>query len=887
MPINNSHINYIVKDLNSRGLVYEPLLEDLLDHIYCGVESRMNKGMRFLDAYNAVLTEHFSNEEIIKIQKQTLQEVNKNSIIMIRNYIKIAFRNLRRHGFYSIINVTGLAVGIACCLMIVLFVQDELSYDKHHEKADRIYRVAADINIGGTHHQMATSPTPMAKTMVTDYPIVEMAGRFGWSGSYLVKREGDNIKESKVVYADNSILQIFTIPFIEGDSRRALEKPNSLVLSQSAAQRHFGDESPIGKQLTLQNRDLFQVTGVYEDMPKNSHFHFDFMLSMEGLDEAKSTSWLGNNYQTYFQLSESANIEEFGSSFAEMVNTYTYPQAEALLGTSLEDYKKSGQWVRYYAQPLPAIHLNSNLTWELEPNGDIKYVYIFSAIAMIIMIIACINFMNLSTARSANRAKEVGIRKVLGSYRSHLIKQFLTESILLSFLAMIIAIVLTSLALSSFNQLANKSLVIPFSEPMFWVSVSSAILLIGFVAGVYPSFFLSGFRPAQVLKGTLALGAKSGWLRSTLVVVQFCVSIFLIVGTLVINRQLNFIQNTKVGFDKEQVIIIENAYALDGNLEAYRNSLLQNANIVSATISSFLPVSSARSDSDFFPEGQSPDLNNSVSMQNWAIDYDYVETMGMEIIEGRNFSLDFPSDSSGIILNERAAELFGISDDPLGKRVFVIGDDSDFIYFEVVGIVKNFNYESLKKNIGALSFSLRESRGYISFRIDTENMPIMISALESKWKELGPGQPFQYSFLDDRFAKMYDAEQRVGNIAFTFSILAIFVACLGLFGLAAFTAQQRTKEIGVRKVLGASVSSILMLLSMEFGKLILIALVFAIPISWYFMDSWLQDFYYRINLGPGIFLYAGIITFVIAWLSMSWQSVKAAMGNPIDALKDE
>ncbi len=891
MALNGSNISYIINDLYRRGLVYEPLKDELLDHICCKIEEKMEGGRKFGDAYKEVLKEHFNQQELTNIQSITLDEINTKPRIMLRNYLKTAYRNLSKHRFYSIINITGLAVGITSCLLIVLFVVDELSYDKFHEKSDRIYRIEGDIMFGGNHMEMPVAPAPMAQTMMADYQEVEIAGRFRRIGSHLFKKEINNIKEDNVSFADNNIFEIFSIPFIYGDKATALEKPNTMVISKTVAEKHFGSENPVGQQMTMDNEDLYEITGVYEDLPVNSHFHLDVMLSMEGNEDAKNTIWLSNNYFTYFVLREDADPEEFQGKMVEMVNTYVFPQAEQLLNITMDDFLASGQWVRFNIRPLTDIHLYSNLGFEFEPPGDIKYVYIFSAIATIILLIALINFMNLSTARSANRAKEVGVRKVLGSYRSHLIKQFLTESILLSMLGMTIALVLAVLALPYFNQLANKSLSIPFSSPVFLVGIIVGAIVIGILAGIYPSFFLSAFRPAAVLKGKLNLGVKSGWLRSTLVVIQFAASIILIVGTLVIYRQLNFIQNKKLGFDKEQVLLVEDVYALDNNLDAFKNQILQNSNVLSATITSFLPVSSSRSDSGFWPEGEQPDELNSVSMQIWSVDHEYIPTMGMEIKEGRNFSVDFPSDSTGIIINERAAQLFGY-ENPIGKKVFTFdsfGPDNNpsMISYEIVGVVKNFNFESLHENIGALSMYLNSSRRYACFRTNTDDVTAVLSEIEARWKELGPGQPFKYSFLDERFAQMYDAEQRVGSIAMAFSFLAIFVASLGLFGLAAFTAEQRTKEIGVRKVMGASVSSIVALLSKEFGKLILIALVFAIPISWYFMNGWLQDFHFRINIGPGVFLTAAGITLLIAWLTMSWQSIRAAIANPVDSLKDE
>lgn len=891
MGLNSAHIQYIIDDLYRRGLVYEPLKDELVDHISCAVEDLMADGRRFREAYDMVLRRQFKPAELTRLQTRTLTEINQKPKIMIRNYLKTAYRNLVKHKFYSLINVTGLAVGITSCLLIVLFVLDELSYDQHHTDADRIYRVTANINFGGNHMLMNVTPAPMAEALMADYPEVEVAGRFRMVGSYLAKEEDQNVSIENVVFADQEVLEIFTIPFVYGDPATALTNPNTLIMSSTAAHSIFGEGNPVGKQVTLNNTDMYEVAGVYEDMPPNSHFHLNMMLSMEGLEDAQSTVWLSNNYQTYFKLQANSAAAGFEEKLEEMVGLYLFPQAEQFLQISREDFEASGQWARYHVMPLTDIHLNSQLGIEFEPNGDITYVYIFSAIALVILVIACINFMNLSTARSANRAKEVGVRKVLGSYRSHLIKQFLTESILLTTLGMIIALLLATLTLPFFNALANKSLVLPFANPRFLISLIAGVLVIGVAAGVYPSFFLSAFRPAAVLKGRLNLGARSGWLRSTLVVMQFIASIFLIVGTIVIYRQLNFIQNKKLGFDKEQIIVVEDIHALEPNVESFKNTLLQNTAVKSATVSGFLPVAGSwRSDSGFWPEGESPDETNSVSMQIWTVDYDYIPTLDIEVIDGRNFSRDFPTDTAGIILNERAVELFGY-ENPVGRQVYTFstfgGQGQEMIPLEILGVVKDFHYESMRSNIDALSFVVGNSSGNLSLKVNTEDLPALISSIESEWKKVGPGQPFSYSFLDDRFDLMYDAEQRVGKIAFTFAGFAIFIASLGLFGLAAFTAEQRTKEIGVRKVMGASVSSIIMLLSKEFGKLILIAFVVAIPLSWVFMNNWLQDFYFRINLGPGVFIIAGLITLLIAWVTMSWQSVRAAVANPIDSLRNE
>lgn len=807
---------------------------------------------------------------------------------MFRNYFKTALRNIFRHKGYSVINMTGLAIGLACSLLILIYIQDELSYDAYNEKADRIYRVAGAIMFGGRDFKLATVPAPMAKTLVNDYPEVENAVRFRDAGSRVVSYGENNFKERALIFSDPEFFELFAIPLLAGDPEIALKKPYTIILSKKTAQKYFGQENPVGKVLKLDNEDDYMVTGIFDNIPHNSHFHFDLIASMASLDESRSPIWLNNNFNTYILLNKHAHPNSLEAKFPELIKKYMAPQVEQALGKSLDELVKSGSAnVSFYLQPLRDIHLHSGLEGELEPNSDIKYVYIFSAIALFILILAAINFMNLSTARSAGRAKEVGIRKVMGSPRSSLIKQFLGESLLLSFISMFIAALLVILAIPYFNNLAGKVFEAAdfFNGEMILLTVVIT-LLTGFLAGVYPAFFISAFKPINVLTGELKSGVKSGFLRRTLVVFQFAVSIILIIGTLVVMNQLHYIQNKDLGYDKEQVLILQDTHLLGSQAETFKNEMLKHPQVQYASISSFLPVPSSRSLISLFPEGKLGS-KDSTSMQNWIVDYDYIKTLGMKIVKGRNFSRDFSTDTSAVIINQKAAEQFGWNE-PIDKKVGkIVSDKGDVKMYTVIGVVENFHFDSLKNNIGPLAMFLGESTKMISFRINAEDIPGTIDLLRDKWKTFLPHQSFEYYFLDEKFAETYRAEQRIGKIFGTFTVLAILISSLGLFGLAAFIAEQRTKEIGIRKVLGAAVSSIIGLLSREFVILVGIANIIAWPIAYFIMNKWLQDFAYKAPLSIWLFLAAGITAVIIALLTTTFQAIKAALSDPIKSLRYE
>ena len=807
---------------------------------------------------------------------------------MLRNYFKIAFRNLVNNKGFSAINILGLAVGIACCLLIMLYVTDELSFDRYHQKADRIYRLNLGIKFGGTEQQVATTSDMLGPTLKKDYPQVENYVRLYDAGSSLVKQSGtlDNIKEAKILFADSSIFEIFTFPLVAGNPKTVLTAPNTVVLSESAAKRHFANQNPIGKMLNLDNKKEYQITGIMKDIPENSHFKSDFFVSMKSIDYDWN-SVLSNNFQTYILIDKNANPKDFDGYFSQVVQKYVSPALFKVMGSTLEQFEKSGSYYRYSMIPVTDIHLKSKSKNELGINGDIQYVYIFSVVALFVLLIACINFMNLSTARSSKRAKEVGVRKVLGSLRFQLMFQFFAECILLSFIALFVALGFVYILLPFFNEIAAKNLSISnlFSEKFFFL-VALLPILVGILAGVYPAIFLSSFTPIKVLKGNLNL--KGGSLRNVLVVFQFATSIILIIGTVVIYRQINFIQQKNLGYNKDQILVINDAYALDKKAITFKEEVLKLKGVESGTLSGYLPTPSNRNSTVMFPEGQI-DQTKGISIGNWYVDYDYINTLGMKITKGRNFSKEYGTDSTGVILNETAAKLFGFRE-PLNKKIVLMTDSQGekTKTFKVVGVVKDFHFESLKSDIGALCLFLDSSTGNVSFRLNAQNdVPNTIKQIEAKWNELAPGQPFSYGFMDDSFNNVYKAEQRIGKIALAFAFFTILVACLGLFGLVTFVAEQRIKEIGIRKVLGASVPSIVRLLSTSFIKLVVVSILLASPVAYFVMNRWLQDFVFRINIEWWYFVVAGIMAITIALLTVSYQAIRAALMNPVKSLKSE
>jgi putative ABC transport system permease protein len=807
---------------------------------------------------------------------------------MFKNYLKIAFRNLWKNKGFSAINIFGLASGLAICLLILFYVNNKLGYDRYNTKANRIYRIDGDLQFGGNHFVLAQVPDPMGAALKQDFPQVEQYVRFRGHGGIMVKKGNQNIEEDKVIYTDSTLFSVFTLPMIQGDPATALTQPNSVVITESTAQKYFNSTDVVGKTLTIGDTGNYKITGVIKDVPKQSHFHYDFFISMYGqLSPYEMNQWTSNNFNTYIVLKKGADPEALSSQLNGFVMKYVAPVFQSMNITP-EQFAKQGNYLHYTLTPLEKIHLYSNKSGELEANGNIQYVYIFSLIAFFILLIACVNFMNLSTARSANRAKEVGVRKVLGSMRKNLVTQFLSESILISFISLVVALVIAALLLPYFNQLSGKDMTLDlFLRPWLLPAAVLLMMVVGLIAGSYPAFYLSSFKPVQVLKGKLAKGFKSSWLRSGLVVFQFCISIILVIGTLVIYQQLNYIRNKDIGFDRSHVLIIKNTDVLGKQAKVFADEVKKLNGVENATMSGYLPTAGWRSDSPLFPDVNA-DVKSAVSTQIWKVDENYIPTLGMKMVKGRNFSTDFPTDSSAIIINEAAAKLFGFTD-PLNKALYYMNDfpKKDLTKYHIIGVVKNFNFNTLREEVTPLCFLYQSQNGSVAFRIHSANIPNLVSMIQDKFKSLAPEQPFSYSFMDDDFNKIYSNEQRMGGISITFSVLAILIACLGLLGLITFAAEQRAKEIGVRKVLGANAGDIVSMLSKDFLKLVLVASLIAIPIAWLAMNKWLQGFAYRINISWWILAIAALLAVLIALATIFYQAIKAAVANPVDSLRSE
>jgi len=808
---------------------------------------------------------------------------------MFKNYLLIAWRNLKNNKAFSFINISGLAIGLATCLLILLYVADELSYDRYNEKADRIYRVDGNMHFGGNTWILATVPEPMGAALKRDYPDVEQEVRFRQYGGMLVKKGQQNLQENKVIFADSTLFDVFTLPMIQGDPKHALVDPKSVVITESTARKYFNSTDVVGQYLVVNDTANLKVTGVIKDIPKQSHFDFDFFISAnKSIQNWELDDWLSNNFNTYIVLRKGADPRKFEARFPQIVDKYVGPKAQATMHVDMDQFYKSGNYVKYSLTPLVDIHLHSNKSSELGANGSMQFVYIFSTIAVFILLIACINFMNLSTARSAGRAKEVGVRKVLGSTRKGLIRQFLIESMMVCFISLLLAVVIAISALPFFNQLAFKELNPSlFGRPSLIAALLGLTIIVGFLAGSYPAIFLSKFRPVQVLKGKLAAGFRSGWLRSGLVVFQFSISVGLMVGTIVIYRQLNYIRSKNIGFDREQVLVLQNTNALKRETAAFREDILKINGVQSATMSGFLPTSSWRSDYPLFKDA-SGDASKAASMQVWDVDENYIPTLGMKMVQGRNFSRDYPTDSTGIIINESAARLLGWRD-AVNKDLYALDNfpKPDLTRLHVLGVVKDFNFNSLREEVTPLAIRWRRENSRIAARISTQNTASLIGQIESKWKVMAPGQPFNYSFMNEDFNNLYRTEQETGKLCITFAGLAIFIACLGLLGLAMFTAEQRTREIGIRKVLGASVSGILSLLTRDFLKLVFIAILVASPLAWYFMHKWLENFAYRTDINWTVFALATGAALLTALGTISLQAIKAALANPVKSLRTE
>ncbi len=811
---------------------------------------------------------------------------------MIKNYSKIAWRNLVKHKLYSAIKIGGFAFSIAACILIGLYIIHEISYDKSYPDSDRLYRAVGQFSVDGSVIQGIAFEAPFAAAMKADFGEIEQAGRllpnplFG-AGSNQVSTgdHPESLHEEGIVFIDQELLDMLQLPMDHGERQRALSEPNAVVLTATKARKYFAEENPIDKVLYLNNDKSrpYTVKGVVADIPTNSHLYgYDFFLNLTQYDGDR-TNWLAGNYVTYFKIRPGTDSRQLAAKITENVlENYKIPAMRAD-GRQIPEFLKTA---RIILQPLPAVHLHSYDIRDYNDagaKGDIRFVWLFGGIAVFILLIACINFINLSTAKSASRAKEVGLRKVVGSYRRSLVVQFLIESMLYILLSIGLGVLLAWLLLPLFNQLANKQLIFPWTNVWLLPASLLSTIGIGLLAGFYPAAYLSGFQPISVLKGQLKRGAKNPVLRNGLVVFQFTTSIILIVGTLIINSQMHFILNRKIGFDKDQVMVIQATHTLGDRVATLKDEIGNIPSVQHVSISDYLPVivdGAKRNGNPFWKTGRINE-DPSVGGQFWIVDEDYIPTLGIQLHEGRNFNKELATDSEAAIINQSLAKSLQL-DNPIGVQLTNGGRN-----ITVIGVVEDFNFESMKDEVGGLCMVLGNSPGMMAVKIGGPDLLATIDAITAMWAAFSPEQTIRFTFLDDSFANMYAEVRRIGTIFTYFAALAIVIACLGLFGLAAFTTEQRNKEIGIRKVLGASVAGIVRMISSNFVKLVLISIFIASPIAWWAMNKWLEDFAYRIDIQWWVFAVAGLAAVVIALLTVSWQAIRAATANPVDSLRDE
>ena len=802
---------------------------------------------------------------------------------MIKNYFKIAWRSLSKQKGFSFINIFGLATGMACSLLIFLFVKDETSYDRFHHDAGQIYRVVKDfVNDDGSRLPDATTPPALAPAMQKDIPEVAITTRVfpGWGANFLIKYGDKKINEDKLYRVDSSFFDVFTFPFVHGNAKDAFKEVQSIVLTESSAKRYFGNDNPVGKTLQIDRLGNLMVTGVIKDVPHASHFHFDFLISTRKFGGNIDADWGFYNFYTYAKLKPNSNITAFTKKVQDVYKSNTTDGANI-----------------FYVQPLTDIHLTSNLKWELEPNSDKLYVYVFTIIGIFILLIAGINYVNLATAKASVRAKEIGVRKVTGALRSSLIGQFLVESVITCLLAAVLAVIFAQLLLPVANALTLKQLTV-IGNPRVLGYMLVGVLLLGMIAGFFPAIYLSSFKPIAVLKGLKVSEKGTLSLRKTLVVVQFTISIVLIIGVLIISQQMRYLQSAKLGLNKEQVMVVKNADAMTAaERNVFQSTLLQIQEVKKVATSDGVVGGQNWTNSMSVKGSQNSQLVNFLT-----VSYDFLDVLGIEMKEGRSFSSQFPADTlnngtpggpleqtiGSIILNETAVKDLGVTAPAVGKQILWDSDADTMYYVTIVGVAKDFHFTSLRNEIKPFAFVNNSNRAAnFTIKLSIDNVQSSLAQIENTWKKFLAERAFEYYFLDETYAKLYQSEERFQKVFISLVILGIIIACLGLLGLATFAAQQRVKEIGVRKVLGASVPHVVALLSKDFLKLVLIALVLAIPIAWYLMNEWLKDFAYRVNIEWWIFIVAAIIAVIIAFITISTQAIKAAIANPVKSLRTE
>jgi putative ABC transport system permease protein len=800
---------------------------------------------------------------------------------MFKNYFKIAIRNLGKHKGYSFINIAGLAIGIACCIFILLYVKNELNYDRFNENADRIFRINTDFIEQGKSQRFEVTSAPIGPALKQDYPEIIDQVRISKRDKILIKSGDKSFYEDEFFFADPSFFKIFSFNLIHGSKSTALVDINSIVLDKNSAIKYFGNENPVGKILSVElRRELkdFKVTGVMDELHEPSHITPHFIIPFKNIGEASLNGWWSFGYNTYLLLDKETTTGVLESKFPAFIDTYL-PKLEWI-----SDIPKLS------LQPLTDIHLHSDFLTEEGDMSPMTSIYLFLVLAFFIISIASINFMNLSTARSQGRAKEVGVRKVVGAARLQLVKQFLSESFIMAFISLGAAILLVELLIPFFNNLTEKTLSIDYQTDIIALSGFLVIaVFVGLVSGIYPAFFLSKFNTVEVLKGKSAVKTGGAFLRKSLVIAQYAISVILILGTILVYSQLEFIKNKELGFDKENVIIIQDrSRSLIKSGESFKSDLLSIPGVINATYAFSFPSDEEWWSTRVILEGENPEDRS--GFYTFQTDFDFFKTLKAEFSAGRDFDKSYSTDSSKFIINESAVKEFGWSSpaEAIGKRISWLGHGPENPKTgEIIGVTKNFNFKSLHENVEPAIFHIMEGYELIALRISPNSVKNVISKLEKIVKQYDNVHPFEFSFLDDNINRQYESTEQLGNIFTTFSILAIFIACLGLFGLVSFTTEQRTKEIGIRKVLGASIPGIIVLLTKEFTKWILIASLIAFPVAYYFMNKWLESFAYKVDIGAWMFLFSGLSILFISLLTIGFQAIKAASANPIKSLRYE
>lgn len=812
---------------------------------------------------------------------------------MFRSNLKIAFRYLWKNSVFSIVNIAGLAVGITCSVILFMFILDELNFDKFHKNADNIYRVYTHININGKESNNAKTACPLGKTMSKSFPEVTAFARLGYFGGHTLRYKDKAFRETDIYAADSTYFTIFSFPFVHGDPHTALIHPNSIVLTEEMAEKYFEKENPVGKSITVDGQNSYMVTAVMKNFPSRSHFSCDFFVSMSTYPDTDDEDWLDLSYSTFILTKKGTNSHDLETKLTKIVIDHVGPQAEKVLGVPIQQFLEKGNSYTLCLQPMASIHLysarkygiDSNTEWGNVTVGDIIYVHIFLVVALVILLIAIINFMNLSTARSEKRAKEVGVRKTLGSGRSRLIGQFIIESVLTVSVAVVISLALVQIFLPAFNQIAGKHLSTEYlSDPRAIPALIIFTLVVGALAGSYPAFYLSSFHAVDVLKS--GMKKRKAALRSFLVVTQFAISIALIIAMIVIRAQLYYIQHKDLGFDKENLIFIINAPVLGDKIKTFKEELAKKPSVLGVSNHSLMFGTGVPGNGYLFNRRTGTDP---MSFQYLNVDCDFIKTYDVKLIKGRFFSENFPTDSDAVVINEAAMKEC-MSDDPLGKELTPIDVNGTGKPYRIIGVVKDFNYESLRKQISPLVLHLgavRQPASIVTVRVRPQSVKNAAAVVENTWRQFSETEKCNYYFLDDAIATLYDREKRTGTIATLFSCLAIFIACLGLFGLATFITEQRTKEIGIRKVSGASITEIMITISKPFLIWVMIANLLAWPVAYLIMNKWLQNFAYRTSISFWIFIVAGVAAVIIALFTVSFRAFKAATANPIKSLKTE